>query len=134
MSQAVPPHKVTTGDLGEPLRRGLGLQTLSHSGVAAGRGAAAMHGLVSSVVSVLLERGFGRHLVALLVWCSPRAASSGRVCPALCNSPAATSPVGVHVTPGFVPLSIPCLDTARGSAEHSTEAFRPQGGSACWLF
>lgn len=30
-------------------------------------------------------------------------------------------------------LSISCLDT-RGSAEHSTEAFRPQGGSACWLF
>lgn len=69
-------------------------------------------------------------LLALLLWCSPRAGSLGKGCPAA-TMPRA--PLDVHVTPDFVPLAISSLDT-RGSAEHSTEAFRPQGGSACWLF
>lgn len=101
-------------------------------------GAAAMHRLVCSV---LLEGGFGRDGPWWPCSCGAHQGqdplAKGVLQRAVPQQPQITvprSPGDVCVTPDSVPLSISCLDTHCGSAEHSTEAFRPQGGSACWLF
>lgn len=97
-----------------------------------------MHGLLCSV---LLQRGFGRDSPCWPCSCGAHQVQDPlgkgvlkRAAPQQPQITVPRSPADVHVTPGFVPLSVSYLDTRRGSAEHSTEAFRPQGASACWLF